>query len=314
MPVPESPAELRAGDAAISALPTGRARPSIAARLADRGVDRVLFLLIPAVAIVGLLFVYPFVYGVLISFSPENGGAWANYQAFFGDPYLSQTIWYTVRLALPVTAASLAVALPLAYRLRRDFRGKRAITLVFLLPVTLGSVVLAEGMTTIFSPSGWVNLLLGRLGLGPVSVLYSYWGTFIAAVLGIVPLMLLLLAGFFGGIDPALEDAAATLGAGAAVRFWRIIFPLVLPGLLTAVSLALVEAFAIFPSAVLVGEPNASTHVLSIPIYEAAQQRFDYSAASADATIMVLVELVVLGLLTLLRSRLYRGAAAGGKG
>ncbi|TVT25381.1 sugar ABC transporter permease [Amycolatopsis acidiphila] len=291
-----------------------QATQSLGARLADRGIDRALLLLIPAVAIVGLLFVYPFVYGVLISFSPENGGAWANYRDFFTDPYQSQTIWYTVRLALPVAAASLLIALPLAYRLRRDFRGKRVITLLFLLPVTLGSVVLSEGLTTIFSPSGWVNLVLGGIGLGPVSVLYSYWGTFVAGVLGIVPLMLLLLIGFFGGIDPALEDAAATLGAGRTVRFWRVTFPLVLPGLVTTLSLALVEAFAIFPSAVLVGEPNASTHVLSIPIYEAAQQRFDYSAASADATIMVLVELLVLGLLTALRTRLYRGAASGGKG
>jgi putative spermidine/putrescine transport system permease protein len=299
---------------ARTALAPGAPAQSLAARLADRGIDRVLLLLIPAVAIIGLLFIYPFVYGVLISFSPESGGAWANYRNFFTDPYQRQTIWYTVRLALPVAAASLLIALPLAYRLRRDFRGKRVITLVFLLPVTLGSVVLSEGLTTIFSPSGWVNLVLGKIGLGPVSVLYSYWGTFAAAVLGIVPLMLLLLIGFFGGIDPALEDAAATLGAGRAVRFWRVIFPLVLPGLVTTLSLALVEAFAIFPSAVLVGEPNASTHVLSIPIYEAAQQRFDYSAASADATIMVLVELIVLGLLTALRARLYRGAAAGGKG
>jgi putative spermidine/putrescine transport system permease protein len=297
-----------------TAIAPGAPARSRAARLAERGIDRVLLLLIPAVAIIGLLFIYPFGYGVLISFSPESGGAWANYRDFFTDPYQRQTIWYTVRLALPVAAASLLIALPLAYRLRRDFRGKRAITLVFLLPVTLGSVVLSEGLTTIFSPSGWVNLVLGELGLGPVSVLYSYWGTFVAAVLGIVPLMLLLLIGFFGGIDPALEDAAATLGAGRSVRFWRVTFPLVLPGLVTTLSLALVEAFAIFPSAVLVGEPNASTHVLSIPIYEAAQQRFDYSAASADATIMVLVELVVLGLLTALRSRLYRGAAIGGKG
>jgi putative spermidine/putrescine transport system permease protein len=289
-------------------------RTSLRARLADRGVDRVLLLLIPAIAIVGLLFVYPFVYGVLISFSPESGGAESNYRNFFTDPYQRQTIWYTVRLALPVAAVSLLIALPLAYRLRRDFSGKRVITLVFLLPVTLGSVVLSEGLTTIFAPRGWVSLVLGEIGLGPVDVLYSYWGTFIAAVLGIVPLMLLLLTAFFGGIDPALEDAAATLGAGRATRFWLVIFPLVLPGLITTLSLALVEAFAIFPSAVLVGEPNASTHVLSIPIYEAAQQRFDYSAAAANATVMVLVELIVLGVLMGLRSRLYRGAAGGGKG
>ncbi len=300
---------------ARSGAQDGTPGPStLKARLAERGIDRMLLLLVPAVAIIALLFVYPFVYGLLISFSPLKGGAFANYRSFFADPFLRQTIWYTIRLALPVAAVGLLLAVPLAYRLRRDFRGKRAITLVFLLPVTLGSVVLAEGMTTIFAPHGWFNLVLGRVGLGPATVLYGYWGTFIAAVLGIVPLMLLLLIGFFGGIDPALEDAAAALGASPAVRFWRVLFPLVLPGLITALSLGLVEAFAVFPSAVLVGEPNGATHVLSIPIYQAAQQRFDYSAASADATIMILVEIIVLGVLTFIRSRLYRGAATGGKG
>lgn len=297
--------------AAPGAAPRTR---SVRARLAEHGIDRMLLLMVPAVAIIALLFVYPFVYGLLISFSPLKGGAFANYHDFFADPFLRQTIWYTVRLAIPIAGVALLISVPLAYRLRRDFRGKRVITLIFLLPVTLGSVVLSEGMTTIFGPNGWFNLVLGEVGLGPATVLYGYWGTFVAAVLGVVPLMLLLLIGFFGGIDPALEDAAATLGASRAVRFWRVLFPLVLPGLITALSLGLVESFAIFPSAVLVGEPNGSTHVLSIPIYQAAQQRFDYSAASADATIMILVEIVVLGVLTFIRSRLYRGAAVGGKG
>lgn len=292
----------------------GPARQPFMARLAERGIDRVFLLLVPTVAIVGLLFIYPFIYGLAISFQPESGGAWANYHNFFSDPFLRETIWYTLRLALPVCLVGLLIATPLAYRMRRDFRGKRAIMLLFMLPVTLGSVAIAVSMTTLFSTNGWINLILGKIGLGPFSLLYSYWGTFIAGVLVVVPLMLLLLIGFFGGIDPALENAAATLGAKRAVRFWRVVFPLVLPGLVTALSLALVETFAIFPSAVLVGEPYASTHVLSIPIYEAAQQRFDYSAASATATIMMLVELVVLGGLMLVRSRLYRDAASSGKG
>lgn len=198
--------------------------------------------------------------------------------------------------------------------MRRDFRGKRLVLLVFLLPMTLGSVVIAEGMTTVFAPTGWFNLVLAGVGLGSVEVLYGNWGTFIAAMLGVVPLMLLLLVGFFGGVDPALENAAVTLGAGRARRFWRVVLPLVLPGVVVTFSLAFVETFSIFPFAVLVGAPNGSTHVTAIPIYEAAQQDFDYPAASARATIMVLVEVAVPVVLLGLRSRLYRGSSVGGKG
>lgn len=280
-----------------------------------RGVDGVLVAMIPAVAILAILFIYPFFYGVAISFQPlDGGGALENYRNFFGDSYQRQTIWYTVRLALPAALISLVIGVPLAYRMRRDFRGKRLVTLIFLLPVTFGSVLMAEGMTQIFSPRGWINLILGLIGIEPVRFLFSYQASLIALILSITPFTLLLMVGFFGGIDPSLEDAAATLGASRAARFWRISLPLVVPGLVTTLSLALVEAFAVFPSAVLIGQPDAATHVLSIPIYQQASQKFDYASASAIAMVLVVVELVVLGLLAAVRVRLYRGPASGGKG
>lgn len=120
--------------------------------------------------------------------------------------------------------------------------------------------------------------------------------------------------GFFGGIDPALENAAATLGASRATRFWKIVLPLAMPGILTALMLALVEAFAIFPSAILVGQPDNQTHVLTIPIYQAASQRSDYTQASAIAIVLTAMELLILGLTVVIRNRLYKGPALGGKG
>ncbi|HKT02141.1 MAG TPA: ABC transporter permease subunit [Rugosimonospora sp.] len=284
-------------------------------RVAERGVDTVLLLLAPALLLMAGLFLYPFAYGVIISFQPLDGGsALANYRSFFADPYLRGTVWYTLRLAGPASVVSVFGALPLAYRMRGGFRGKRVITVLFLLPVTFGGVLLSEGMTQIFAPRGWVNLALHALGLPAVRFLYSYLGTFIVLVLSLLPFSFLLLGGMFSNIDPALEAAAASLGAGPAARFWRILFPLMSPGIVTALTLALVESFAVFPSAVLVGQPDSATHVLSIPLYQAAQQRFDYGAAASIALVMTAVELVILGVLMLVQSRLYRGAATGGKG
>jgi putative spermidine/putrescine transport system permease protein len=299
-------------------IPAGRSAPGagfLRRSLAGRGVDAVLILLIPAVAFTALLFVYPYIYGITISLQPQGGGgALANYRNFFSDPYLRQTIWNTLRLALPAAAVSVGFAFPLAYRVRAAFRGRAVITALFLLPLTFGSVLLAEGMTEIFAPTGWVNLALGSVGLPHVQFIFNYTGTFIALLLTTVPFSFLLLAGMFGSIDRTLESAAATLGAGAAARFWRVLFPLMVPGLVTALTLAIVEAFAVFPSAVLVGQPDSATHVLSIPLYQAAQQQFNYSDASAIAVIMTIVELVVLAILFGIRSRLYRGPATSGKG
>jgi putative spermidine/putrescine transport system permease protein len=198
-------------------------------RLAERGIDYSLLLLAPAVLVITGLFLYPFIYGISISFQPENGGAFANYKNFFTDSYQVGSIIKTLRLALPVAVASVGLAAPLAYQCRRDFRGRKVITLVVMLPITFGSILIAQGMPRVFSPYGWANLLLKEIGLPQVSLLFNYWGTFIAAVLTTLPLAFLMMMGFFGGIDRSIEHAAATLGAGRAARFWRIILPLAAP-------------------------------------------------------------------------------------
>jgi putative spermidine/putrescine transport system permease protein len=284
-------------------------------RLAERGIDWSLLLLLPAVAVIAGLFLYPFLYGVTISFQPQSGGgAFANYRAFFSDPYMAGSIWKTLRLALPVAVVSVALAAPLAYQCRRDFRGRKAVTLVLMLPITFGSILIAQGMPRVFAPYGWANLALKALGLPQAELLYNYRGTFIATVLTTLPLAFLMMMGFFGGIDRSLEHAAATLGASRAARFWRIVLPLATPGILTAFMLALVEAFAIFPSAILVGQPDNQTHVLTIPIYQAASQHSDYTQASAIAIVLTAIELLILGLMVAVRSRFYKGPAAGGEG
>ena len=290
-------------------------RAPLARRLAERGVDKTLWLLAPALIITIGLFVYPFVYGISISFQPlQSSNPFQNYIDFFSNPFQSSSIWKTLRLAIPVALVSLLIATPIAYRARRNFRGRKGLTLIIMLPLTFGSVLMAQGMTRIFAQFGWVNLTLQAVGLPRGDFLYNYTGTFISSVIGTVPFLFLLMMGFFGSIDQNIEDAASTLGASPTVRFWRIILPLALPGLITAFMLATVETFAIFPSAILVGDPANSTRVLTLPIYEAANQKSDYTSAAAIAIILTVIELLILGVLLFVRSRIYRGPANGGKG
>ena len=78
--------------------------------------------------------------------------------------------------------------------------------------------------------------------------------------------------------------------------------------------LAFVQAFSVFPSAVLVGSPAGPTRVISIAAYEAAFELYDYSLASAVAMIMGLVQLAIVALVLGARSMVYRGPVTGGKG
>ena len=75
-------------------------------------------LVLPAAVFLLLLFVYPFLYGLWLSFQPKAGGAFANYAQFFSDPFLYQTIGTTLWLAVPVTLVNLLISVPVALRVR----------------------------------------------------------------------------------------------------------------------------------------------------------------------------------------------------
>ncbi|WP_442545082.1 ABC transporter permease [Arthrobacter sp. KN11-1C] len=286
-------------------------------KLADRGIDPLLVLLLPAVLLLGALFLYPMFYGVSISMDPLNGGGpFANYVNFFTDPFQSSTIWKTLGLALPAALINVGASVPIAMQMRRKFRGKRMLTAILVLPVSLGTVLVADGLLRYFSPTGWFNQVLLGLGLvdEPVRLIYNYAGVLFSLIITGFPFAFLLTLSYLSGIDPTLERAAATLGATKWQRTKYIVMPLLAPGLAMTFCLTFVLAFGVFPSANLVGEPTGSTRVLSIAAYQAAFEQYDFSLASAIAVIMGVVEMIIIGAVLLLRSRFYEGSTAGGKG
>jgi putative spermidine/putrescine transport system permease protein len=285
-------------------------------RLAERGVDRRLWLLLPATVFVLVLFIYPFVYGLSLSFQPtDGGGVFASYQKFFGDAYQRDTILTTLKIALPAALLNVLAAVPIAFRMRGRFRGKRLMTTLLVVPITLGTVLTAQGLLNFLGPTGWFNRVLIGLHLvdGPVRLTNNYWGVFFSLIITGFPFAFLLVLSYLSGIDPTLERAAATLGASRSQRFRRITLPLLAPGLATTFLLTFVLAFSVFPSAVLVGNPAGSTRVISLAAYQAAYEQYDYSYASAIAMIMGAVELVVVAIVLIWRARLYTGST-GGKG
>lgn len=273
-------------------------------------------LLSPAVLLVLALFVYPFLYGFRLSFLPQTGNHFENYRAFFSDARQRATIGNTLRLAVPATLVNLVVAIPLAYRMRRKFRGRRLVSGLFVIPMTLGTVLIAQGMLSFFGRSGWFNKTLELLQISdePLRLVHNRTGVLISLTIAEFPVVFLILLGFVSGIDPNLERAAQMLGANGWERFRRIMLPLMIPGIATAFALSFVATFAVFPSAVMLGQPAGETRVIAIAAWQAAYEQFDYSAASAIAIVMAGIEVLVLAVVLIGRARLYRGPASGGKG
>jgi len=278
--------------------------------------DRAILLVVPAALFMLLLFIYPFIYGLILSFEPPQGDWLANYRKFFTTDNLWPTIWTTLKLALPATIINVGLALPIAFMMRVKSRYQRWITTILVVPITLGTVLIAEGMLTYFGPKGWLAQFLQLVHLydGPIRLTHNYTGVLLSLIISGFPFAFLLILSYITGIDPVLARAASTLGAGPREQFRHIYLPLLAPGLAMCFCLAFVQAYSVFPSAVLLGAPAGPTRVISIAAYEAAFEQYDYSLASAIAMIMGFVQLIIVAAVLGLRSALYRGPVSGGKG
>jgi putative spermidine/putrescine transport system permease protein len=237
-----------------------------------------------------------------------------NYVQFFSDTRQLSTIWTTFQVSLPVTMLTIAVSLPLAYFMRRGIKFEKMITIILILPITLGTVMVAQAMLNYFGPKGWFNLVLRGLGLiqQPIRLTHNWAGVEIALFMHGFPFVFLMILGYMSGISPDLERASRMLGAKPWQTFWRVIFPLTLPGAAIAFCLNFVANFSVFPSAMLVGEPNVATRVMSIAAYQTAFEQYNQPMGTAIALVMGVVELIVVGAVLWLRNRMARGATLGG--
>jgi len=278
---------------------------------------RVPVLMLPAAIYLLVMFVYPFAYGVFLSLQAKGGGiSLANYLTFLLDPWQARTVWVTASIAVPNTTLTVLLALAVAYSMRRGMWMERTITTVLVLPIALGTVLVAEGINGFYGPKGWLNQALLALGItDPPRLTHNYTGVMIALLVQHFPFCFLMLLGYISGIDPALEAAARVLGAGPWAIFRRVMWPLIAPGVAIAFALVFVMNFGVFPSAVLVGQPAGATRTIAIAAYQQAFEHSDMAMASAIAVVMGGCQLLGLGLILVIRRRMAAtGVATVGAG
>jgi putative spermidine/putrescine transport system permease protein len=271
--------------------------------------------LLPSLLYVLVMFVYPFLYGVYLSLRPlkVDGFSLANYIAFFSDQYQYKTVGITFRLAVPNTVVVVAFSLLLAYNMRRGIRLERTITTILVLPISLGVILLSQGILGFYGGKGWFNQMLLGLGLleEPLVLTHNFIGVMLSLFMQQFPFCFLMLLGYISGIDPSIENSARTLGAGPWTVFHKVMLPLIAPGLAIAFALVFVMSFATFPSAILLGQPSGATRTIAIAAYAQAFEMYDMPYASAIAVIMGLFQLAGLLVILLLRKRMVMAATMG---
>ncbi|ATZ94533.1 ABC transporter permease [Dickeya fangzhongdai] len=234
------------------------------------------------------------------NFAGDSGLSLRFWQTMLTDEQLWRSFFYSARIALLSALLSVALAYPLAIWLRKPFPG--AVTLRALLKAPL----LVPGLTAAFlfvnfiSYQGFLNVAMLRLGLTERPIRMQNDASGIGVVLLQIwkqmPFALLLLSGSVQAIGDAVLDAARNLGAGAWVRFRRIVLPLTLRALQTAMMLIFIGAAGDFSFQSVAGPVNLnSMSQLMLRVQQSGAE--GWNQAAVVAVMLMLLSLAGAGLL-----------------
>lgn len=181
----------------------------------------------------------------------------ANYARFFTEAFYYQVMRTTIGVAALVTFLCLLLGLPLAYRLARSTsKWKSAWMLLVILPLFIGSTVRTVGWMILFAKSGIMDSVANAFFKLHVDLMYTPVAVVIGTISVNLPFMVITLQSVFEGIDARLEEAAQGLGATPARAFWRVIWPLSLPGIGIAAILSFILGMNAYATPVLLGGPR----------------------------------------------------------
>jgi putative spermidine/putrescine transport system permease protein len=191
----------------------------------------------------------------------------------------------TAEVVGAVILLSALLGVPAAYAMaRRNFPGKQAVMLLFLLPLLVPPITYGIPMATV---------------LYQVHLAGTIWGVILANLVPTVPFVILIMIPFVEQIDPRVEAAARVFGAGMLRLFLQVLVPLLLPGMLAAMLLALVRTIAMFELTFLTSGPTSQT--LVVALYYAVFAAGVRPGQSIDAMAVVYMVTTLVWLLIALR-------------
>ncbi len=272
-------------------------RPSVRgwSLVAPAGLWLVLFFVLPLLVMVGYSMMPRGTYGgVVPGFTLEH------YRRFF-DPLYLAILQRTITVSALCTLICLVMGYPVAYALARSRRWRNLLLFLVVLPFWTSFLVRTFAMIFLLRDTGLVNTVLLGAGLieEPLTLLYTPFAVMAGLVYSFLPFMILPIYASLERLDPSLLEAASVLGARPAARFWRVTFPLSLPGVIAGCLLVFIPALGSFlPSDLLGGAKQMLIGNLIQNQFTAARNWPFGSAAS-----LVVMVTVLAGVLAYLRTR-----------
>lgn len=261
-------------------------------------------LLLPGLIFLIVFAIVPLFVLISGSFRDDGGFTLSRYIDFFSDSYYTTILIRTLKLALISTLIAAILGFPTAYYISKTDINKRGLYIALaVFPLLTSPIVRSFSWMIILGKYGLINnfLIKTRIISSPLSLLYNEISIVVGFVYLFMPLMILSLIGVLENIDSDLVVAAESLGATKLKSFFKIIFPLSVPGLIVGSILVFTGSLTAYTTPHLLG--GTKSRVLATVVYQNAMTLNDWETASVVATVMILITILVSTVINALAKR-----------
>ena len=210
---------------------------------------------------------------------------WEAFWTTVTAPRVLASYWLTLRTSLLAALINAVFGLLVAWVLvRYKFPGKRAIDALVDLPFALPTAVAGIALTAVYAPNGWLGKPLAELG---VKVAFTPLGILVALTFIGLPFVVRTVQPVLEDLEKELEEAAQSLGASQWQTFQRVIFPTVLPAVVTGFTLAFARALGEYGSVIFIAGNMPMISEITPLIIITKLEQYDYAGATAVAVVML---------------------------
>src|SRR5215831_4977885 len=226
---------------------------------------------------------------------------WEHFYRAAASPRVVASYRLTIGTALAAALINTITGLLVAWVLARyRFPGKRIVDALVDLPFALPTAVAGIALTSLYVPSGWIGQLLDPHG---IRVAFTPVGITLAMAFVGLPFVVRSVQPVLEDFDRELEESARSLGASSWQTFRRVIFPSIVPALLTGAGLAFARALGEYGSVIFIaGNMPMRTEITALLIVSKLEE-YDYAGATAVATVLLLASFFMVLALNLIQAR-----------
>ena len=246
-----------------------------------------------------LFIVIPLILIVFFSFTKQVDGRYMftldNFDKFFNVMYF-KVVRRSLVLAFISTVLCLIVGYPTAYIISKAKPSRRAtLLLLCILPMWMNFLLRTYAWSAILGKNGFINTLLGMVGLGPINILYTDAAVLLGMVYNFLPFIILPIHTILSKMDQDLINAAKDLGANNFQVFTKVIFPLSLPGVISGITMVFMPAVSTFVISKLLG--GGQFYLIGNLIEQEFMSVGDWHFGSAISIFMMIIILISMAIM-----------------